>query len=185
MATAKITAAQRKYFVERIESSITDKVRDLEHQRASKVQTISEGVFRKYLESAGVVEDLDLYEVCDTEHRVINRKLVAVYDEIKRTFDENNRESWKSHWPSIYNGSDHSTIKDAFRYACNQLSKKNEDETPEGKMINMLNERKRQALDEIHGVNELLELKESVNNILGAVGVPLLGDSDESHTQMD
>ena len=47
-------------------------------------------------------------------------------------------------------------------------------------MINMLNERKRQALDEIHGVNELLELKASVNGILSEVGVPLLGDGHES-----
>ena len=177
MATEKITAQQRKYFVERIEASINSKVQDLQHARAAKVQSISDTVFQDYLKQASVYDDLNDFKIVDAQNSVLSSKLSAVYNEIKRTFDD--QPDYKSGWPSVYNGSSYKCIHDAFRFACAQLGKKTEDETPEGKLIKHLESKKRQALDELHGLNDLNGLKETVNNILAGAGIPLLGDSSE------
>ena len=45
----KISVQQRKYFVERIESSINEKINDLKQANAAQVQSISEKAYNKYL----------------------------------------------------------------------------------------------------------------------------------------
>ena len=43
-------------------------------------------------------------------------------------------------------------------------------------MIADLENRKRAAVDQLHGINELQELTLTVNGILNGAGVPLLGE---------
>ena len=84
--------------------------------------------------------------------------------------------NYHHNYPSVYNSSGAVEINDGYRYLCNQTAAKNEDETPAGKLIKQLEAKKRAAVDELHGVNELEGLKLTVNNILKGADVLLLGE---------
>ena len=79
----KITVQQRKYFVERIQNSINDKIEMLRQSNAAQVQNISEAAYNKYLKHIKVYEDLKEFEQLDVEHKKLQSKLVQVYDAVK------------------------------------------------------------------------------------------------------
>ena len=176
---AKISVQQRKYFVERIESSINDKIEMLKQSNAAEVQNISEAAYKKYLKHLKVDKDLKEFEKLDAKHKRLQSKLVQVYDAVKssQTGKRNSHDySYDHNYPHLYQSSDANTINEGYRYLCNKTAAKNEDETTEGKLIKELEAKKRAAVDELHGVNELEGLKATVNNILKGADVPLLGE---------
>ena len=174
----KISVQQRKYFVERIESSINEKIEMLRQSNAAEVQNISEAAYNKYLEHLKVYEDLKKFEELDVEHKRLQSKLVQVYDAVKGSQRGNNKNdySYDHNYPHLYQSSDAHSINEGFRYLCNKSAAKNEDETAAGQLIKELQAKKRAAVDELHGVNELEGLKATVNNILKGADVPLLGE---------
>ena len=175
----KISVQQRKYFVERIESSINDKIEMLKQSNAAEVQNISEAAYKKYLKHLKVDKDLKKFEQLDIEHKRLQSKLVQVYDAVKSSQQGKRTTpdySYDHNYPHLYCSSDAVSINEGYRYLCNKTAAKNEDETPEGQLIKTLEAKKRAAIDELHGVNELEGLKLTVNNILKGADVPLLGE---------
>ena len=170
---AKISVQQRKYFVERIESSINDKINELKQSNAAQVQSISEKAYEKYLKLLKVDKDMKRFAKLDVEYKQLQSKLVTVYDEVSRSlgFDK-----YSSNSPSVYNSSDAISINEGYIYLFNKTAAKNENETEEGKLIKELEAKKSAAIDELHGVNELEGLRATVNNILKGADVPLLGE---------
>tara|TARA_Y100000296_G_C5005534_1_gene172376 strand:+ start:52 stop:582 length:531 start_codon:yes stop_codon:yes gene_type:complete len=175
---AKISVQQRKYFVTRIENSINDKIETLKQSNAAEVQNISDAAYNKYLKLLKVDKDLARFEKLNAEHVKLQSKLIQVYDSVKTSQINSNRHitSWNHNYPHLYNSADANSINEAYRYLCNQTAVKNEDETPTGKLIKQLEAKKRAAVDELHGVNELEGLKATVNSILKGADVPLLGE---------
>ena len=174
----KISVQQRKYFVERIQNSINDKIETLKQSNAAEVQNISDAAYNKYLKLLKVDKDLKRFEKLDAEHSKLKAKLIQVYDSVKTSQINSNRHisSWNHNYPHLYNSSNSVCINEGYRYLCNQTAVKNEDETPTGKLIKKLEAKKRAAIDELHGVNELAGLKATDNNILKGADVPLLGE---------
>ena len=173
----KISVQQRKYFVTRIENSINDKIEMLKQSNAAEVQNISEAAYNKYLKHLKVDKDLKRFEKLDVEHKKLQSKLVQVYDAVKSSQKgKASSYDYNCPYPSLYNNSDAVSINEGYRYLCNKTAAKNEDETPQGKLIKQLEAKKRAAIDELHGVNELAGLKATVNNILKGADVPLLGE---------
>ena len=174
---AKISVQQRKYFVTRIENSINDKIETLKQSNAAEVQNISEAAYKKYLKLLKVDKDLKRFEKLDAEHAKLQSKLVQVFDSVKSSQLKSGKiSSWNNNYPHLYNNSNAVNINEGYRYLCNQTAIKNEDETPQGKLIKKLEAKKRAAIDELHGVNELEGLKLTVNSILKGADVPLLGE---------
>ena len=172
----KISVQQRKYFVERIESSINEKIEMLRQSNAAEVQNISEAAYNKYLKHLKVYKDLKEFEKLDVKHKKLQSKLIQVYDAVKSSQTGNLNGIYDHNYPHLYNNSDAVTINEGYRYLCNKTAAKNEDETEAGKLIKQLEAKKRAAIDELHGVNELEGLKATVNNILEGADVPLLGE---------
>ena len=174
----KISVQQRKYFVERIESSINEKISELKQSNAAEVQNISEAAYSKYLKHLKVDKDLKRFEEIDIEHTKLQSKLMSVYESVKNSQISTNKkiETWNHNYPHLYNSASIREINEAYRYLCNQTAVKNEDETPAGKLVKELEAKKRAAIDELHGINELNGLKSTVNNILKGADVPLLGE---------
>ena len=173
----KISVQQRKYFVTRIENSINDKIETLKQSNAAEVQNISEAAYNKYLKLLKVDKDLKRFEKLDAEHAKLQSKLVQVFDSVKSSQLKSGKiSSWNNNYPHLYNNSNAVNINEGYRYLCNQTAAKNEDETPQGKLIKKLEAKKRAAIDELHGVNELEGLKLTVNSILKGADVPLLGE---------
>ena len=173
---AKISVQQRKYFVERIESSINDKIEMLKQSNAAEVQNISEAAYNKYLKHLKVYKDLKEFEKLDAKHKKLQSKLVQVYDAVKSSQTGNLNGIYDHNYPHLYQSSDAVSINEGYRYLCNKTAAKNEDETPEGQLIKELEAKKRAAIDELHGINELEGLRATVNNILKGADVPLLGE---------
>ena len=173
----KISVQQRKYFVERIESSINDKIEALRQSNAAEVQNISEAAYKKYLKLLKVDKDIKRFDKLDAEHTKLQSKLIQVYESVKSSQIKSGKvSSWDNNYPHLYTSSGAVNINEAYRYLCNQTAIKNEDETPQGKLIKKLEAKKRAAIDELHGVNELAGLKATVNSILKGADVPLLGE---------
>ena len=174
---AKISVQQRKYFVTRIENSINDKIETLKQSNAAEVQNISEAAYNKYLKLLKVDKEMKRFEKLDAEHAKLQSKLVQVFDSVKSSQLKSGKiSSWNNNYPHLYNNSNAVNINEGYRYLCNQTAAKNEDETPQGKLIKKLEAKKRAAIDELHGVNELEGLKLTVNSILKGADVPLLGE---------
>ena len=76
---SKISVQQRKYFVERIESSINEKINSLKQANAAQVQNISEKAYDKYLNLLKVDKDMQKFDKLDVEHKQLQSKLVSVY----------------------------------------------------------------------------------------------------------
>ena len=169
----KISVQQRKYFVTRIEDSINEKINELKQANAAQVQNISEKAYDKYLKLLKVDKDMKKFDKLDIEHRTLQTKLTSVYHEVEKSLGYS---SYESNTPSIYNSSSAVDINSGFRFLCGKTAAKQETETPEGKLIRSLEAKKRAAVDELHGVNELAGLKATVNNILKGADVPLLGE---------
>ena len=173
----KISVQQRKYFVERIESSINDKIEALRQSNAAEVQNISEAAYNKYLKLLKVDKDIKRFDKLDAEHTKLQSKLIQVYESVKSSQIKSGKvSSWDNNYPHLYTSSTAKNIDEAYRYLCNQTAVKNEDETPTGMLIKELEAKKRAAIDELHGVNELAGLKATVNSILKGADVPLLGE---------
>ena len=170
---AKISVQQRKYFVARIEESINEKISILKQQRAADVQKLSEGEYKRYLKTIKLDKTLDRYKKLKDEFDLLSNRIVDVYDEIVRSIGKN---KYDHDVPSIYSGSSFQDMDRGFRYLCNKTAQDQETETESGKMIRELEQKKRNACDVLHGVNELEELTAEVNNILQSADVPLLGN---------
>ena len=170
----KISVQQRKYFVERIENSINDKINSLKQANAAQVQNISEKAYDKYLKLLKVDKDMKKFDKLDVEHKRLQSKLYDIYSEVRRSLGVSEYSSHNS--PTVYMSSSAVDFNSGFRHLCGKTASKNEVETPEGKLIRVLEAKKRAAIDELHGINELDGLKLTVNNILKGADVPLLGE---------
>ena len=171
----KITVQQRKYFVERIENSINEKINELRQGNAAQVQNISEREYEKYLEGLNIKEEVTRYKELWIELEPLASKIRAIFNELEEVLSKDH--GYSSSTPSLcsykpFSGED---LEKAMRWCCHQTAKKHESETDAGKMITNLQAKKRAAIDELHGINELDGLKIKVNNILQGADVPLLG----------
>ena len=169
----KISVQQRKYFVTRIEDSINEKINELKQANAAQVQNISERAYTKYLKAIKVDKDVARFEKIDLEHKQLQSKLYDIYNVVRRSVGV---DEYGNGTPSVYRSSSAIDFAAGFRYLCSKTASKQETETPEGKLIRQLEDKKRAAVDELHGVNELEGLKLTVNNILKGANVPLLGE---------
>ena len=173
---SKISVSQRKYFVERIEKSIDDKISLLKQSNASEVQAISEKAYNKYLKHLGIAKDITEHNKIKARLDIVASRIKAVFEEVKKSVQDPNNHKYDYQEPSLYNTMNEGDIHTAFQWCCNKTAQKQETETPAGKMIADLENRKRAAVDQLHGINELQELTLTVNSILTGAGVPLLGE---------
>ena len=173
---SKISVSQRKYFVERIEKSIDDKVAMLKQSNAADVQAISERAYMKYLKHIGVDKDIKEYLKIKSRVDVLSSRIRAIFEEVKKSVKDPNDNKYDCMEPSMYNTVSESDIEKGFKWCCNKTAHKQETETKAGRMIVDLENRKRAAVDQLHGINELQELTLAVNGILKGADVPLLGE---------
>ena len=169
---AKISVQQRKYFVQRIEQSINEKINILKQQRAADVQKLSEAEYKRYLKTIKLDKTLARYRKLKEEYDLLSGQITDVYDELLKSIG---KQRYDNNVPSVYNGSSYQDVDRGFRYLCSQTAHQQETETKSGRLIKELEQKKRSACDVLHGINELDELTSEVNNILRGADVPLLG----------
>ena len=108
----------------------------------------------------------------------MGNKIVSVFDEIKVTV-ENRDAPWseRQHQPCLYGNSPQKTdIDKAFRWCCNETAKKNDTSLTLTDDIRKLENKRDQAIDILHGVDEFSDTLTLVNKALRGTSVPKLGN---------
>ena len=168
----KISVQQRKYFTERINEAINDRISVLKHKNASQVTEMGNKQFNSYLKEIGVYDNMLRYAKIRKEADDLNATIRQVYDNIKRALDI---KGYHHDWPTMYQGSSQETIEECFRKCCEEVALQNFESNEIGKEIDKLEKQKRAATDLLHGINELYGLTSEVNRILKGAGVAELG----------
>ena len=170
---AKISEAQRKHFVNRIQTKMGDVISNLKQQNASEITKEAEKHLNKYLETIGVVEDLEsLAELEEARDAVANRlkaNCQKIQDILKeaghiKQFDEvhfwesDNAEKYKHHFTKFCN------------ITCSQNNQGSVSDE-----INKLEAKRDEAIDFLYGLSEESELMHGVSKILEGTNVKLIG----------
>ena len=174
---SKMSVQQRKYFVDRITSTINQQILTLRQANAAEVYDVSEKHYNKYLKSLKLHKTLKDFEMHRKKANALYQKIDAVYKEVKNTIVDPNAD-WKEihNTPTIWNTSDMKDIDRAFRWACNETARKNNNGCTMSKDIQALEKKRDKAIDILHGVEEFADVMDKVNKSLKGTDVPRLGE---------
>ena len=174
---SKMSVQQRKYFVERITSTINQQILALRQANAAEVYDVSEKHYNKYLKSLKLDKTFKDFEMHRKKANALYQKIDAVYNEVKNTIVDPNAD-WRdrANVPTIWNTTDMKDIDKAFRWACNETARKNNNGCTMSKDIKALEKKRDKAIDILHGVEEFSDVMEKVNKSLKGTDVPRLGE---------
>ena len=174
---SKMSVQQRKYFVERITSTINNQILAMRQANAAEVYDVSEKHYKKYLKSLKLNKAIKDYEFHKKQISNIYQKLEAVYSEVKNTIVDPNAD-WREtqNIPTIWNSSSFEDINKAFRWACNETAKKNDKSLTITDEVKKLEDKRDRAIDILYGVDEFVGTLDAVNNMLKGTNVPRLGE---------
>jgi len=179
MKKSKMSVQQRKYFVERITSTINKQILSLRQQNAAEVYNLSDKHYDEYIKSLKLTKTIKDYILHREKSRAAFHKIEAVYKEVQNTIVDPNAD-WKvrNEIPSLYDnayGSISEEINKAFRWACNETARSNETTATHTSNIRHLEKKRDKAIDILHGVDEFTDIMDKVNNSLKGTEVPKLG----------
>jgi len=170
---SKISVQQRKYFTERIQNAINNKISVLKHKNASRVTKMGNKQFDNYLNEIEIKDQLDRFKEVQEEYNELSQNISLIYSNIKKALNISNYESG---WKTLYKQSEHHEMLEAFRRCCEEVALQDSEGSSLGKQIEILEKKKRAATDVLHGINELEGLTAEVNRILKGSDIPLLGE---------
>tara|TARA_R110002050_G_scaffold102656_5_gene211329 strand:- start:3853 stop:4395 length:543 start_codon:yes stop_codon:yes gene_type:complete len=179
MKKSKMSVQQRKYFVERITSTINKQILSLRQQNAAEVYTLSDKHYDDYIKSLKLTKTIRDYLIHKEKSREAFRKIEAVYKEVQNTIVNPNAD-WKelNTVPSLYDnayGDIKEDVTKCFKWACNETARNNETTATHTKNIRSLEKKRDKAIDILHGVDEFVDVMDKVNNSLKGTEVPKLG----------
>ena len=172
---AKLRVSERKYWNNRIHETFEEQIRDLRQQNAADVQQISEKAYNDYLKALKINSTIKEYGKLKAEVDILSSRIIAVFEEVRNNIKEDGNGGYDYNNPSLYSNPPMRDIDKAYRWACGKTAQKQECETPAGKQIKILKSKRTQALDILHGVDELDGFVSRVNKLLKGTDVPLLG----------
>jgi len=174
---SKMSVQQRKYFVDRITSTINNQILRLRQANAAEVYDVSEKHYKKYLKSLKLDKAIKEHKMHKEKLEALYQKIEAVYREIKNTIVDPNAD-WREtqNVPTIWNSSSSEDISKAFRWACNETARKNNNGCTMSKDIVALEKKRDKAIDILHGVEEFADVMNKVNTSLKGTEVPKLGE---------
>jgi len=176
MRKSKMSVQQRKYFVERISSTINNQILAMRQANAAEVYDVSEKHYKKYLKSLKLDKAIKEHKMYKEKLEALYQKIEAVYKEVKNTIVDPNAD-WRERQdvPNIWNSSSPEDVDKAFRWACNETARQNNNGCTMTKNIKALEKKRDKAIDILHGVEEFSDVMNKVNASLKGTEVPKLG----------
>ena len=170
---AKISEAQRKHFVSRIQTKMGDVISNLKQQNAAEITKQADENMDKYLKTIDVLEDLESLEELDTARTKIAGRLQANCDKIQDILKEAGHISQYDtlHYWDTDNAEQ---FRKHFQKFCNITCTKN-NESGISKEISKLESKRDEAVDFLYGLSEESELMHGVTKILEGTNVKLIG----------
>ena len=177
-----ISVSQRKYFEGRVKDACNEQISDIKYVNAAKIVEITKREHQLYLKKLKVDTKLKAYiKVCkrlkDLEDELlpIVRTLKESLPNEKQGGDHSVKYTTISGCSSLTNAED---MEKAFSQLHHETMKDKNMGTKMNRQIAHIKAKKQEALDFLYGLNDLDELREGLNNILGKADIKLLGDGD-------
>ena len=170
---AKISEAQRKHFVNRIQTKMGDVISNLKQQNAAEITKQADENMNDYLKTIDVLEDLESLTELDAARTKIAGRLKANCDKIQDILKEAGHISnfdTLHYWDT----DTASQFKKHFEKFCNITCSKN-NESGISKEISKLESKRDEAVDFLYGLSEESELMHGVTKILEGTNVKLIG----------
>ena len=167
---AKITERQRQYFIDRVHEETDKEIKALNLKYASTIEATTSKNFGKFIKDLGcekLYKDTKKAEALLTENKI---QLSGIINR-NRTKEQNNH-----HMTSIHEWSSWKDFNNALRQMAGNCAKDLFEDTPGGKRIKMLKDKRKAAVDHIYGMNNNNEIIAGVNHILKGTNVKLLGE---------
>jgi len=170
---AKISEAQRKHFVNRIQSKMGEVISNLKQQNAAEITKQSDEHLDEYLKTIGVVEDLESLEELEAARGKVAARLQANCTKIQGILKEAGHISQFDE-VHFWDSDDAKKYRENFRKFCN-ITCSNHNVNGISGEIAKLEAKRDEAIDFLYGLSEESELMHGVSKILEGTNVKLIG----------
>ena len=164
-----LSCQQRNYFIDRIKESINKEIGVLEQIHATSIETVANKQFKNYLKETGIGKLMNEYKKKQKEYKRLEDRMSIICTSLWEKTDYPGRNSYK---PSFYSPD---SCESFLKEICNALARDGFINTPKGKRLKQLEDKRAAAIDIVMGMTETEQTVVAINKILKGTNVHLLG----------
>ena len=164
-----LSKQQREYFIDRIKAEVNKEIAILEQIHATGIETVANKQYKSYLKETGLDKLFKEYSKAEIEWNKIKNRMENVCKALHEKTDYPGKNHY-FHAPYDTNG-----VEKFLKEICNALARDNFINTPKGKRLKELENKRTAAIDTVMGMTETEPLVQALNKILKGTNVPLLG----------
>ena len=164
-----LSKQQRDYFIDRIRGEINKEIAVLEQIHATGIETVANKQYKSYLKETGLGKIFKEYADAEEKWNKIRNRMENVCKALHEKTDYPGKDNY-FHAPYDTKG-----VEKFLREICNALARDNFINTPKGKRLKELEEKRTAAIDTVMGMTETEPLVQALNKIFKGTNVPLLG----------
>ena len=164
-----LSKQQRDYFIDRIRGEINKEIAVLEQVHATGIETVANKQYKSYLKETGLDKLFKEYSKAEDKWNKIKNRMESVCAAIHEKTDYPDKSGY-FHAPYDTKG-----VEKFLREICNALARANFIDTPKGKRLKELEDKRTAAIDTVMGMTETEPLVRELNKIFKGTNVPLLG----------
>lgn len=164
-----LSCQQRNYFIDRIKESINKEIGVLEQIHATSIETVANKQFKNYLKETGIGKLMNEYKKKEEQYKKLENRMDIICTSLWEKTEYPGKQSYK---PSFYNTE---SCERFLKEVCNALARDGFINTPKGKRLKQLEDKRAAAIDIVMGMTETEQTVVAVNKILKGTKVPLLG----------
>lgn len=164
-----LSKQQRDYFIDRIKGEVNKEIAVLEQIHATNIETVANKQYKSYLKETGLDKMFKEYATAEEKWNKIRNRMESVCKALHEKTDYPGKNNY-FHAPYDTKG-----VEKFLREICNALARDNFINTPKGKRLKELEDKRTAAIDTVMGMTETEPLVQALNKILKGTNVPLLG----------
>ena len=164
-----LSKQQRDYFIDRIRGEINKEIAVLEQIHATGIETVANKQYKSYLKETGLGKIFKEYADAEEKWNKIRNRMENVCKALHEKTDYPGKDNY-FHAPYDTKG-----VEKFLREICNALARDNFINTPKGKRLKELEDKRTAAIDTVMGMTETEPLVKELNKIFKGTNVPLLG----------
>ena len=164
-----LSKQQRDYFIDRIKGEINKEIAKLEQIHATGIETVANKQYKSYLKETGLDKMFKEYTDAEKKWNKIRNRMENVCKALHEKTDYPGKNNY-FHAPYDTKG-----VEKFLREICNALARDNFINTPKGRRLKELEDKKTAAIDTVMGMTETEPLVQALNKIFKGTNVPLLG----------
>jgi hypothetical protein len=164
-----LSKQQRDYFIDRVKAEVNKEIAVLEQIHATGIETVANKQYKSYLKETGLGKIVKEYEAAEDKWNKVRDRMQTICKALHEKTEYPGKERF-FHAPYDSKG-----VEKFLRQICNALARDNFINTPKGKRLKELEDKRTAAIDTIMGMTETEPLVQALNKILKGTNVPLLG----------